>query len=171
MFFVLVYFIYSEEFSAVRLFFITIITIIVSVNYETLFDIVGWIREEEFVLSDYSTREVNILRILVNCAPAVLALYYGFNKRLNKQQIFYAYMLVANAATWIVTSDSAYLARLALYMTIFVPLALSEILKCEDKKYVNIMKIGISVLYAMFWFYQVSITNVLRNFQWVFNHL
>ncbi len=170
-FFILVYFIYSEEFLAIRLIVITAITIIIARNYETLFEIVGWIKEEELVLNFYSLKSVNLLRILANCAPAVLALYYGFTRKLNKQQIFYAYMLVANAATWIVTSDSAYLARLALYTTIFVPLALSEILKAEEKKYANIMKIGIVALYGIFWFYEVSVQVDLRNFRWVFDYL
>ena len=171
LFFILIYFVYSENFTTVRLLFVTVITILVARSYESLFDIIGWIEEEEFVADEYASRSVNILRILAGCAPAVLAIYYGFAQKLKKEQVFYAYMLIANAATWIVTADSAYLARLALYTGVFIPLGLSSILESSPKQYKIALKIIIVILYAAFWFYEVINTDNLRNFQWIFSHL
>ena len=170
-FFVLIYFVYSEEFNTVRLLIVTLITIAVSRSYETLFDIVGWIKEEEYVINGYSAKHVHILRVLAGCAPAVLAIYYGFAKKLKKEQVFYAYMLIANAATWIATSDSAYLARLALYTGAFVPLGLSSILESAEKRHRNAMKIVVVILFAIFWFYEVIVSPDLRDFEWVFSYL
>lgn len=171
LFFVLIYFVYSEEFSTVRLLIITVVAVIVSRSYEALFDIIGWIKDVEFVPNDYALRSVNVLRILAHCAPAVLAVYYAFSNKLKKEQVFYAYMLIANAVTWVATADSAYLARLALYTGVFIPLALSSILESADARNKNALKVVISVLYAAFCFYEIIITDNLRNFQWIFGNL
>lgn len=171
LFFILVYFIYSEEFTTVRLICITIITIIVSRSYEVMFDLIGWINDKEFIVNDYALKSVNTLRILAGCAPAIVAVYYAYNKKLDKEQVFYAYMLVANATVWLVTADSAYLARLALYTGVFVPLGLSSILKSTIQKYKLPIKIGVMVLYMLFWLYDVSNSKTLREFEWIFSYL
>ena len=171
MFFVLIYFVYSENFSTVRLLIITIIAVMVSRSYEVVFDFIGWLNDKEFVVGVYASKSVNILRILANCAPAVLAVYYAFSKKLKKEQVFYAYMLIANAVTWVATADSAYLARLALYTGAFVPLGLSSILECAEKRDRIAMKVMIIVLYAIFWLYNIVISEDLNNFRWVFSHL
>ena len=171
LFFVLIYFIYSKKFTVVRLLAVTIIAIVVSRSYEVIFDFIGWIDDKEFVANDYALRSVNILRILAGCAPAILAIYYAFTKKLNKQQIFYTYMLIANATVWVSTADSAYLARLALYTGVFVPLGLSLILELEDDKHKKVLKIVIIVLYSCFWLYEVSNSKTLREFEWIFSYL
>lgn len=171
LFFILIYFIYSEEFTTVRLLVVTIITIIISRSYEVLFDLIGWINDEEYILNSYSLKSVNDLRILAGCAPAILSIYYAFTRKLDKEQIFYAYMMVANATVWLVTADSAYLARLALYTGVFVPLGLSSILKSTDEKYKKAFKIGVVVLYMLFWLYEVVNSKTLREFEWIFGNL
>ena len=171
LFFVLIYFIYSEKFTVVRLLVVTIIAIVVSRSYEVLFNFIGWMNDEEFVANDYALRSVNILRILAGCAPAILAIYYAFAKKLNKQQIFYTYMLIANATVWISTGDSAYLARLALYTGVFVPLGLSSIIKSTDESHKKTFKILVVALYMAFWIYDVTNNRNLRNFQWIFPNI
>ena len=171
LFFVLIYFVYTERFTTVRLLAVTIIAIVVSRSYEVLFDFIGWMNDEEFVANDYALRSVNILRILAGCAPAILAVYYAFTKQLNKRQIFYTYMLIANATVWVSTADSAYLARLALYTEEFVPLGLSSILELEDDKHKKVLKIIIVALYMCFWLYDVWNSSSLREFKWMFSYL
>ena len=171
LFFVLVYFVYSEKFTTVRLLMVTIITVIISRSYEVIFDLIGWMDDKEFIVSEYAAKSVNIFRILAGCAPAILAIYYAFTKKLNKEQVFYSYMLISNAAVKIVTADSAYLARLGLYTGVFIPLGLSSILGVIDEKHQKIFKIIIIVLYFVFWLYEVSITKTLREFEWIFSYL
>ena len=171
LFCILIYFVYSEKFTMKRLLIITVITIVVSRSYEYMFDLVGWVKDKEFIPNDYALRSVNVLRILAGCAPAVLSIYYGFTRKLDKQQLFYAYMLIVNAAIKIATGDSAYLARLALYTGVFVPLGLNSIFKATDKRYYNLLKLVAIILYMIFWAYEVIITDNLRNFQWIFGHL
>lgn len=171
LFFVLVYFVYSEEFTTVRLLIVMVITIIISRSYEIMFDLIGWINDEEYIVNEYSLKRVSTLRVLAGCAPAILSVYYAFTRKLDKEQIFYAYILTANACVWLVTADSAYLARLALYTGAFVPLGLSSLLKATDKKYKNAFKIGVVILYMMFWLYEVTKSSTLREFEWIFSYL
>ncbi len=171
LFCVFIYFLYSEKFTAKRLILITLIAVIISRSYETMFDFIGWINDEEFVADNYALRSVNVLRILVGCAPAILAIYYGFTKKYKKEQVFYAYMLVINATMQVATGDSAYLARLALYTGAFIPLGLSSVLKSGDLRFNKIFKIIIVMLYAAFWLYEVLITTNLREFTWIFKYL
>ena len=171
LFFVLVYFIYAEKITPIRMITISVIAMVISRNYEIIFSIIGWLNDSNASNIEYVNRSVNILRTLAGCAPAVLGIYYGFTRKLDKEQIFYVYILVANAAVKIATSDSAYLARLSLYTSAFVPLGLSSILKATEFRYRKIFKIGITVLYFALWFYEVINTKTLREFEWIFSYL
>ena len=130
-------------------------------------------REEvEFELNNYSTASVNIFRTLVGCCPAILGLYFAYNnKDLDEQQVFYIYMLIINASTRIVTSESAYLARLACYPTVFVPLGLGYLTDICSQKYYKVFRAGILILYMLFWLYEVLNTKTLREFEWIFSYL
>ena len=171
LFFILVYFLYTEKFTTVRLFAVIGVAVIISRSYESIFEIIGWFKEEEFVANDYALRSVNVLRILASCAPAIVALYFAFTRKLDKHQVFYTYVFVINAAIWIATADSAYLARLALYTNVFIPLGLSSILKSCDKRYYQFFRILTVILYFIFWLYEVLITKTLRDFEWIFSYL
>ncbi len=169
--FVLVYFVYSKKFTFVKMSIIIAATVLLSMNYETIFEFVGWISEKEFVHTDYSERSVNIFRILVGCVPALLGIYYAVTKKLDKEQIFNVYMLIANATVRIATSNSAYLARLGAYTGILVPLGLSSILQACDKKYYKILKFVTVVMYMLYWLYEINISSTLREFEWVFSYI
>lgn len=173
LFFLLVYFVYSEKFNLKKLFLVVLATIIVSRSYEVIFNFIGWINDADGTgeLIPYATKSVNILRILVGCAPAILGVYLAYKKKLDKQQIFYVYMFVCNAAVRIATADSAYLARLGAYTGVLIPLGLSAVLKSCNKKNYNILRVGIVLLYFLFWLYEVLNTKTLREFEWIFGNI
>ena len=167
---ILFYFVYSEEFSFKRISFIIIITIILSLSYESIYSFIGWLDNEEFVLNDYSMRSVNTLRVLVQCCPAVLAIYLSLNKKIGKNQVFYVYMLLINAAIYIAMSNSAYLTRLGIYTSAFIPLGLNCIL--DEKisiKYYKVIRFVVTVFYFLFWLYGIYSTGSLNNFRFIFN--
>lgn len=170
MFAILFYFAYSEKFSVKRLSFIVLITIILSLNYETIFEFIGWLDNEEFILNDYSSRSVNILRILVQCCPAALSIYYVTNNKVDKNKTFYVYIMIINAAIYISMSNSAYLTRLGIYSSAFIPLGLNYV---TDKNisiiYYKYLRLTIVVLYFIFWLYGIYNTDSLNNFRFVFN--
>lgn len=168
LFCVLFYFVYSEEFSKKRLLIITLITLFLSRSHEAIFSFIGWMNDEEFVLDLYSSTSVNILRTFVGCCPAIVGVYYAYTRKLDKQQIFYVYMMVINAAIRIATADSAYLYRLGMFPAIFVPLGLSFLSKATTPKHQNVFRYLVVIFYFLFWLYEVSKSPFLNNFRFIF---
>lgn len=172
LFFILIYFIYTEKITGSRLLVITVVTVILSRSYDQIFEFIGWMTEsEDSELTTYATTSVNLFRILVGCAPAVVGLYFAYTRKMNQQQVFYVYMMVANAAIWIATSDSAYLARLGSFTGAFVPLALSNITMLGKKRYYTALRAMIVCLYFAFWLYEISNSRSLNNFRWIFDYI
>lgn len=172
LFFVLVYFVYTEKITGKRLFAIAVITVILSRSYEQIFSFIGWVSDSENSgTTDYAMTSVNIFRILVSCAPAIVGIYYAYTRKMNKEQVFYVYMMVANAAIWLATSDSAYLARLGSFTGIFVPLALSSITQLCDKRYYAALRVVIVCLYFLYWLYEVTNSRTLYEFEWIFSYI
>lgn len=164
----LFYFICSKEFTLKKTFIILSATLILSYSYKPIFDFIGWLDQEEFVITYYASNSVNILRVLVHCCPAIIAIYLTFNKKLDKKHVFYTYMLIADAAIYIAMSGSAYLTRLGIYTSAFIPLGLSYITKATPVKYFKVLRYVIIILYFLFWLYDISINIDLNNFQFVF---
>lgn len=171
LFCVLFYFIYSKKFSTRRLLLILITTILISVNYETVFGFIGWLNDSEFIANTYSERSVNFLRVLIGWCPAVLGIYYVYTKNLDEQQLFYVYLLVINAAIRSATADSAYLYRLGMFPAIFLPLGLSAITRSCDPKYRKIFRIGIVSFFFLYWLYEITSSVTLFEFEWIFGRI
>ena len=172
LFFVLIYFVYTEKITGKRLLAIAAITVILSRSYEQIFEFIGWMNDSEGgELTDYATTSVSVFRILVGCAPAIVGIYFAYTRKMNKEQVFYVYMMVANAAIRIATSDSAYLARLGSFTGIFVPLALSSITKLCNKRYYAALRVAIVCLYFAYWLYEVTNSKTLYEFEWIFQYI
>lgn len=168
---VLFYFIYSKRFSVRRLIVVLIATLIISFNYETAFGFIGWLNNSEFIANEYTATSVSALRTLVAICPAVVGVYYAITRKLDKQQIFYVYMMVINAAIRIATSDSAYLYRLGMFPAIFLPLGLSAITRSCDPKYRKIFRIGIVSFFLLYWLYEITSSVTLFEFEWIFGRI
>lgn len=165
---ILFYFIYSESFSFKRLFVILVATVALTFSYEPIFSFIGWLDNEEFVMTIYASNSVNILRVVVHCCPAILAIYLALNKLVDKNQVFYVYMLIADAAIHIAMSDSAYLTRLGIYTSAFIPLGLNYITQSLSKKHYKVLRYLIIIFYFLFWLYDIYNSSALNNFRFVF---
>lgn len=151
---------------------VLLLVIFVGLNtYEYLFAIINFVTGlfgESLEMTDYLTQEVNILRILVMMAPPALYLLITPKENLSKPDNFYINMLFINAAIYMMSINSAYLARFALYTIPYVTIGLPIILK-NSKKSTSIMIMYVAlILYLMFWIYDVSTVESLYNFQWIF---
>lgn len=144
-------------------------TYIVSVNYNTIFSLVGFIKDAEMSISDnaYNSTTVSIFRVLVFCSPAIVVAVLYWKKSLDKEQTFYFNVLLTNAAAMLATSGSTYLARLSIYTNVFTPLALAKLIRFQNKKTDVIIKLLIVVLYAVFWYIEVSGSVSLNDFRWI----
>ena len=121
-------------------------------------------------LNGYSTRSVNILRILVACAPAIMALAVAVKKDLTKEETFYTNALVIHGAAMIAASNSAYLARIGIYTGAYVIVALPKLLRVDNKYIEMLMRVGVLVLYAIYWYRGIFDSATLTNFRWSFWH-
>lgn len=118
--------------------------------------------------NSYLTQQVSILRIGVMVAPTILYLIINPKDKLRLEDNFYINMLFINASVYIITMNSAYFARFAIYTNIYIALGFPKIFKGVDKK-LSLFIIYIAlILYAAFWGYEIMITPDLRNFQWIF---
>ena len=163
------YFVMRNRISLRNVLLLAIGTLLVSLNYESLFSLIGFLKEKDIVMNNYATASVNILRVLANTAPAVLAIILYWNKEPDAEQTFDLNGLIINAAAMIASANSTYLARVSIYTSFFLPLGLSKLLRLEDKFLEQTLRGLTTLLFAVFWYVEVSGHPALNPFVWVFD--
>lgn len=170
---ILLYFVPQANINKKRIIILLIMTIILFFSYDAIFQVINEVfislgRETIVGNGAYSTQNINPLRILVMIAPAFLYYFITPKSRLNSKDFFYINMIIINATIFLISINSAYLARFALYTTPYIPIGFPIIFKGVNKKItLNILYFSL-VLYLFYWGYDVMITPNLRNFQWIF---
>lgn len=162
---VTLYFLLRNKINVRNILLLAIGTYIVSANYDVIFSFLGFASEEN--LTSYAARSVNVLRIMASCAPAVLCLTINIKKELTAEETFYTNAMVIHGAAMIAASNSAYLARIGIYTSPFVVVALPKMLRVENKYVEMLMRVGTLVLYGIFWYVEVSGSPDLNNFRFV----
>lgn len=170
---ILLYFIPIKQLRFKDIIMLLILIILGFSLYDPIFEIANniLINNERSAISltnSYLNEQVSILRILVMVAPTILYLIMTPDKKLNKSDYFYINMLFVNAAIYIMTMNSAYLARFSIYTNIYVALGFPKVFKGVDKKISALIIFIALILYAMFWGYEILNSPTLNNFQWVF---
>lgn len=163
------YFILRNRITLKNVILLLIGTVVLSYNYETIFSFIGFLKDSEMQMGDleYYSNSVNMLRVLVYCAPPVVILFLYSGNNPDKIQTFYINILLVNAAAVLATSNSTYLSRLGIYTNVFTPLALAKLLKFKDKYIETPIKCIVVLLYAVFWYIEVSGSQTLANFHWI----
>ena len=163
------YFIFRNRVNFRNVLLLLVGTYIVSANYDAIFSFIGFLKDSDMVMGDnaYYGATVNIFRVLIFCAPAVTVTVMYWKKPLDREQTFYYNTLLANAAAMLATSNSAYLARLSIYTNVFTPLALAKLIRFQSKKTEIFIRILVVVLYAVFWYLEISGSEALSEFRWV----
>lgn len=165
------FFVMRNKITIRNILLLAIGTLVVAFNYETVFSFLGLMKSSSALSSSYATNSVNTLRILANAAPAVAAIIINYGKDLTEKETFCINGLIMNAAAMIAASNSTYLARISIYTGYFIPLCLSEAIRMEDKKLEKICRIGIVVLFFIFWYMEVSTYPALKEFKWTWNNI
>ncbi len=148
-------------------------SLIILASFNEILDFAGFILDQEFqdswlVGETYITRSINIIRIFIAAAPAVFFIILYQNKAVTNEQKFWLNMLILNAITWFATSNSAYLARMGIYTGPFLAIGIPELIKGVNIKEKKLLSAIIVVAFALFWWYEVSDSYTLNNFQFVF---
>lgn len=134
-----------------------------------LLDEIGRFRGIEAWGSQYALNPVHPLRIAVSFVPLLL---YGLlieKSRLDARGFFYANTLFVNAATWLAVAGSAYLARFAIYSSMFVIIAIPALLVTMRKENRIIVTFALLALYGVFWFLNTAKDPTLFRFNWIFD--
>lgn len=125
------------------------------------------------ILTDYFTvvtkghHGVNILRILVAVAPAIIALMT--QKQIpgeDRITVVAAHMTILNALIYIAGSMDVYIARFAIFTDIFVIIFLSRVLDYIKKPDNQIFKFATICLYSLLTLYTMQGTYYTFNFIW-----
>lgn len=164
----LLYFLLRNKVNVRNILLLAIGTYIVAANYDTIFSFVGFLKDTEMTLNAYAVRSVNVLRILVACAPAVMVLAVSLKKDLTKEDTLYTNALVIHGAAMIAASNSAYLARIGIFTSPYVIVALPKLLRVQNKYIEMLMRVGVLALYAVYWYIGISGSSSLNTFRWVF---
>lgn len=163
------YFLYRNRITFRNVAILLIGTYILARNYDSIFSFIGLLKDAEMSMDDYAYygRAVNVLRVMVACAPAVVCLILYSSKDISLEESFYINALLVNAVAMLAMSNSAYLARLGIYTNMVTPLALSKLLKFKNYSVELFIKFGVIFLYAIFWYIEVSGSGSLNNFRWI----
>ncbi len=166
-----VYFIAYRKVNLKNVLILAIAAFLFLQAYDRLFHVAGLILEKDLNLnSAYSSRAVNILRVLSNVAPAAYFLLIYSKKEKSTTEELYLNLLILHAFISVITSNSAYLARVNMYTAPFVVISICELLK-GDRRNRSVVTMGIVVLYFIFQTYEVGKSPDLSPFRWIWERI
>lgn len=146
-----------------------LLTAAVAVNLYPIFgEILDSVRGEGYSDVGYFTEQVSPFRIALAFVPAAVYLLFSDREKLTSRGHFYGNMMIVHAVVFLSAYGSAYVARLAIYTGVFVPLALAELLPTRNRSLRRLLIFGILGAYAVFWYLETSATPALANFRWAF---
>lgn len=153
-----------------KVFWLAIITITILIAYSGLFSIAESITGKAINLNNtYVSGGVNLFRVAVAVAPCALIPF--LRKESSEQLTPYINLVILNAMLMCVTAHSIYLARVGIYTTAFLPLALPPLLYNLQLGKNSIRGIRLTMLacYTFFWIYGIYNSARLYPYQTVFS--
>ncbi len=164
-----VYFIADKRITLRTIIAYFIVCIIMRFSYDYFFSIMSTVKGSDQTVYEYMQTNVNVLRTLVNIAPACMLCLLTREYKDDVDNIFYFNMLILNAVFMASMTGSAYLARIGIYTEIYITLALPKIVNAFDHKDRKILVLSIVVLYLVFFLYGIHSGSLSRGFQWIWN--
>lgn len=162
------YFIAHSKISLPNILFLITTSIVILFSFSEVLQITGFILNDDISnAGEYLTRSVNTFRILVAIAPAIFFVFLYQKRALSIEQQFWINMLIVNAVMMIATSNSAYLARMGIYTVPFSTLGIPTLIDGLNKKDKTIAINIILALFFIFWLYEISSTDNLNNFKFI----
>ncbi len=139
----------------------------------SLFDVAAFLKGGEDVTTAYSengSRDVHILRVLVQCCVPALYLFLryvdkGFDHVKMRTAVFFSLL---NAVLFVAAQGSVYLLRFCLYTDVYnillLPYALTRF-KASIRFFLTAAAIA---LYGVFWYVDLAKTPATAEFRWIF---
>lgn len=164
-----IYFIVTRKLTKKLFAVMVAIALVVNFSYDRLFTLISFLKQGEGIISSNSAtanNSVNILRILVHCAP-VFFHYFACKEKKDDDTQFNVLlnMSILNATLNIASMNSIYFNRFCVFTNIFNILLYPKLFK--RTKYVWITPC-IYLLYFLFWTYDIYKSSTLVSFHWIF---
>ncbi len=165
-----IYFLCTQKTSFKLVLFYVAIAIFLLYTYDGIFELLGTLKNETITLTDYTTRSVNRVRVIVQCVPLVIPVLLGLNK-INEdiETRFFVNVSLFNAAVSIAAMNSAYFSRFNIYTSIFLVLMYPCVLKKMRRNNRIILTALMLIFYFVYWHYETSKSWDMNNFQWIFS--
>lgn len=122
--------------------------------------------KEDLTITSYVTTGINPLRIAVAVAPVLFYWTRGVRTEADGEW-FYRNMAIVHGAVMFAVSWSAYLGRFGIYTTVFLPLVIPRLIDLPDRRLTAFLRAGIILLYAAYWYVEVSGSAALRDFKFI----
>ena len=120
------------------------------------------------VASSYALNTVNPLRVGAAFVPLLVYWLVVDKSRLGKTDFFYVNTLFVNAATWLAVAGSAYLARFAIYTSMFLIIAIPKLVASLDRESRSILTVALVTFYGLFWYFDTVKDLTVYDFKWIF---
>lgn len=166
-----VYFLITPKVTWTRSITLLFIGLAITLLYDELFALMETIsgKASETVDSTYGSLQLNSLRVLVNCAPVVLALMLLKYLDLKDPKFCLLFNLsMFNAVLNIGTMNSAYLNRFTVYTIIYNALFIPYLAKPFKRKSRIIFWSVLLLLYGAFWAYDLYKCADTVQYYWIF---
>ena len=139
-------------------------------SYESFAQVAEALRDDldDVANAAYFQEQVNPLRILSALGPLALYLTFTDRDRLSAPGQFYANMAIVHGAVMLASANSAYFARLGIYTTIFLVLAVPALLNMRDQRMRGLLTVVTLGLYCVTWYLDTSYSTYTSSFRWVF---
>lgn len=142
-------------------------TIVLMYSYDAIFNYLG--KTNEDMLTEYDLREINPLRVAVQFAPLLLIFIVDDIKDFLHKEKFFVNMLIVNATLTLITMNSAYLNRIALFTKLFCIIGIPKLFSRLKYKPVSYIIVFLAfVLYFLFWRTETTQNTFLVDFYWIF---
>ena len=164
-----VFFLAGRRITFRTILLIIISTVVIRYSYDFLFSIMNYLKGQDQSAFDYMQQDVNIFRIMVTFPPIIMGFLTPKDFRDKPENAFYLSLLIVNAGFMVGTANSAYLARVGIYTEIYAVLAIPRFVRAFNRTIRDVLTGATLLLYTVFWAYEISIRETLRNFQWIFN--
>lgn len=160
---------YSEK----RLLLTVLIMILGAFSFERVFEYMSVIDADFNLDTAYSKTSVNVLRILVAVAPALLFCILRRGQENNRIESFSMNILLLHAVLMVVSGQSAYVARLGIYTAPFCAIAIPELSQSlrlpQNQK--RILIGTMMILFMVFWLLNLYSSPYLNTWYWVFDYV
>ncbi len=162
------YFFAHRKVNVVNVGIFATVCFVILLNFESIFNMAGFVLDKD-LSGDiaYATREVNIMRTAMSCAPAVFFLAVYAVREKTEEVEFYLNCLLFHAYVAVATSNSAYFARMSMYTAPFVCIAIPELFKRSGLRYKRLWLSLVILLYGAAFFYEINVSPDLFNWKWV----